>query len=572
MRKMAGRGLVYSTVFVLVFASILSASRAQSNSVQGAANGASSASTVTVLGVTTALNLASVAPVTLPPSGGSSTNQSQGVNLGVPALTVLQAGPIVNTTSGSIGAASATAESSSTVDNVNIMAGLVTASRVVSKSRSDGNGTLATSTAAGTQFTNLVVAGNPINDQPAPNTVIPITNANIGLLSVSGTVTLNAQVLSGDGIITSSLTVNAITVNVTGSAAGGLTSVNTNVLVASASSGLNFTAPLNSCPSVSVSGGSSRTVQAGQTLTFTVAATDPDGGTVTLQATNIPANARFTPNPTIGTPTAIGTFTFTPVAAQANQTFNVSFIASDNQGCSAPTPVTVQINVTSTPPPNSCPIVTVNGGTSRTVQADQTLTFVVSATDSDGGTVTLQATNIPANASFTPNPAIGTPTASGIFTFTPVGSQANQTFNVRFSASDNQGCSAPTPVTVQIDVTSTPPPNSCPIVTVNGGTSRTVQVGLTLMFTVSATDSDGGTVTLRATNIPANASFTPNPATGAPTASGIFTFTPVESQANQTFNVSFSASDNQGCSDAFSPIQVVTISVIPGGQVPASPW
>src|SRR5712692_4086075 len=111
MRKRARRSLVYLTAFVLVSASILSVSRAQANSVQGAANGASSASTVKILGVTTELDLESVAPVTLPPSGGSSTNQTQGVNLGVPALTVLQAGPVVNTTSGSIGATSATAES-----------------------------------------------------------------------------------------------------------------------------------------------------------------------------------------------------------------------------------------------------------------------------------------------------------------------------------------------------------------------------------------------------------------------------------------------------------------------------
>src|SRR6185295_14965434 len=94
--------------------------------------------------------------------------------------------------------------------------------------------------------------------------------------------------------------------------------------------------------------------------------------------------------------------------------------------------------------------------------------------------------------------------------------------------------------------------NNCPVITVSGGTSRDVRVGETLAFAVSATDSDGGTVTLQATNLPANAQFSPNPATGAPTALGSFSFTPATNQATQTFNVSFTASDNQGCTGSLS--------------------
>lgn len=167
METRSKKNLVLATALVFLSAAILSASLAQANSVSGGANGGSVSSTVRILGVTTPLNLPSIAPVTLPPSGGSSTNQVPGVNLGVPAVTVTQTDTIVNSTSGSVSGTSATAESSSTVTGLNILNGLVTADEVISKSKSDANGVLATSTAAGSAFVNLDVSGSPINEQPA---------------------------------------------------------------------------------------------------------------------------------------------------------------------------------------------------------------------------------------------------------------------------------------------------------------------------------------------------------------------------------------------------------------------
>jgi len=571
--------VVVVTAIALMAASELTP-KAAVNSVSGHANGASVNVTATVLGVGANVSVPTVAPVTLPPQGGSQTNQVASVNvqLGIPGvLTVLSTGLVVNTTSGTISSSAAHAESSSTVNNLNILNGLVTASTVRAKSTSDGNGASATSTDTGSFLNQLRISG-VLQEQSefAPNTTIAINASVTAIIAglpvnvpVSGTLVLNEQFPGGNGVTTSSLTVNYIHLNVSGSVAGQI-SLNADVIVASATSGVDFTAgPANNCPTVSVSGGTTRSVQVGQTLTFSVSANDPDGNTVTLQATNLPTNSSFNPNPATGTPTATGTFSFTPVAGQANQTFNVNFTASDNNGCSGgvPVPVTVQITVTQGPPPNQCPTVTVIGGTTRSVQVGQTLTFQVSATDPDGNTVTLQATNLPANSSFTPNPATGTPTATGTFSFTPAAGQGNQTFNVNFTATDNNGCGAgvATPVTVQITVTLGPPPNQCPTITVTGGTTRSIAVGLTLTFQVSATDPDGNTVTLQATNLPANSSFTPNPVTGTPTASGIFSFTPGASQANQSFNVIFTATDNNGCSGATATPVTVNIAVIPLG-------
>jgi len=68
----------------------------------------------------------------------------------------------------------------------------------------------------------------------------------------------------------------------------------------------------------------------GNTVQFTVNATEPDGDLVTLTAQNVPANGTFTP--TNGISAANGLFVFTPSPAQASQNFPVTFIASDVDG------------------------------------------------------------------------------------------------------------------------------------------------------------------------------------------------------------------------------------------------
>ncbi len=214
---------------------------ATDNSVGGNANGCTVNSTVTVLGVSTVLTLNSAAPVTLPSTGGNLTNTIAAVGVGVPAQSVLQTGAITNATSGTLGVSSAHAESISTVNGLNILNGLVTADTIVAKSTSDGNGTSAASTSAGSSVTNLLVAGVAVTGQPAPNTVISITAYSVGLVTVSGTVTLNEQTATGNATTTSGLTVRQIHVQVSGSS--GSNSVTADVVVAIASSNVDFTAP-----------------------------------------------------------------------------------------------------------------------------------------------------------------------------------------------------------------------------------------------------------------------------------------------------------------------------------------
>jgi len=108
-------------------------------------------------------------------------------------------------TSGEIGAAEAGAQSTATAASVNILNGLITADELVANVVSSASQGAAFSSADGSTFTNLVIAGvgSLSGDQPvAPNTNIPLPGV--------GYVVLNEQIPSGDGVTSSGLTVNMI--------------------------------------------------------------------------------------------------------------------------------------------------------------------------------------------------------------------------------------------------------------------------------------------------------------------------------------------------------------------------
>ena len=530
------------------------------NAVGGGANGASVNVSATVLGLPATVQVPAVAPVNLPSQGGSFNNQVASVNVGITpgVLPVLSTGLVVNSTEGSLSQTSAHAESTSTINNLNILNGLVTAATIRSKSTSDGNGAAATSSAAGS-FANQLRIGGILHQQSefAPNTEVSVSASVIAmvgglpvLVPLSGTVIINEQIAGGNGQTTSSLTVNSLHVNVSGSVAG-LITLNANIIVASASSSLSFVAAgNNNPPSLSVPG--TQSVQAGSTLTFNVTGSDPDAGdTVTLSVSNVPANAGF--NHSAGNP-ANGQFTFTPAQSQAGQTFTVNFTATDTHGASVSRSVSITV-ASGPPPPNNPPNISVPGP--QTVQVGATLTFGASASDPDNGdTVTLSASNLPAGSSVNPNPATGNPAASQ-FSFTPTQNHAGQTFTVNFTAMDNHGASVSR--SVQITVTAgAPPANNPPIISVPG--PQVIGVGDLLTFTVTASDPDDHAVTLSATSVPPNGTF------NAPT--GNFAFSPASNQAGQVFVVTFTATDSEGASASGTVQITVTTSAGDGNPQP----
>jgi hypothetical protein len=88
----------------------------------------------------------------------------------------------------------------------------------------------------------------------------------------------------------------------------------------------------NNAPVVAALATSSFSISQGETVQFSVTATDANGDVVSLQALNMPQNATFTPsNPVSGTSSVSGTFKFTPSYAQTG-TFAIDFQATDEHG------------------------------------------------------------------------------------------------------------------------------------------------------------------------------------------------------------------------------------------------
>src|SRR5216117_433878 len=195
---------------------LVGATSAHSNSVSGEAFGIS----VNAAGVT----VGPTPHVVLPPDGGMVSDQL--LNISVPNAAASTTLGVVTT--GSIGPNTASAQSSASVENVNLLNGLVTSRIVVAMSSSTADGSTATSTSEGSTLIGLSVNGSPPTDvTPPPNTRISIPGA---------TVILNEQIASGDGVHTSALTVNMIHV-VLNDPTGAITG---DIIVASAHSDVNF--------------------------------------------------------------------------------------------------------------------------------------------------------------------------------------------------------------------------------------------------------------------------------------------------------------------------------------------
>ena len=165
-----------------------------------------------------------------------------------------------------------------------------------------------------------------------------------------------------------------------------------------------------------------QSVIAGQPLSFTVSASDPDSGqTLILTAGNLPPGASFNQNN--------GQFNWTPSVGQIGS-YTVSFTATDNGSPRLTDTKTVAITVTQ---PNRAPVLTVP--VAQSVVAGQSLRFTVSASDPDTGqTLILTATaiggSLPTGATFT---AVG---GSGEFRWTPTTAQIGS-YTISFTAIDS---------------------------------------------------------------------------------------------------------------------------------------
>ncbi len=279
--------------------------------------------------------------------------------------------------------------------------------------------------------------------------------------------------------------------------------------------------------------GSTQVVELGNTISFTVQASDEDQDQiVTLNAAGLPNGATMTPPlPTTDNPVS-SDFSWTPSEAYVG-VHVVTFSATDNTNQQALCSITIEVArppIFVTPPTIEC-------GSTEVVAPGETVNFTVQAMDDPEDVVTLDVVGLPAGASMTPPlPTSGNPVSSD-FSWTPTVAQVG-VHMMTFSATDNTQLQAFCQVTIRV---SRPPIFVSP----DCGTTQVTEVGETLNFTVLASDDPGEVVTLSATGLPTGALMTPAlPTSGNPVSSD-FAWTPTSDQAG-LHAVTFMAVDDSG--------------------------
>jgi hypothetical protein len=144
-------------------------------------------------------SLSQTPAVTLPATGDMADADLASVNV----AGLLATKTLSSVTTGVVGDNAASAQSYSTVQDVSILNGVITAKLVEAMASSAGNGAQAGSNAAGTTLVDLVINGVATGvSSPGPNTQIGIPGV--------GTLILNEQTASGNGTTSSGLDVTAL--------------------------------------------------------------------------------------------------------------------------------------------------------------------------------------------------------------------------------------------------------------------------------------------------------------------------------------------------------------------------
>jgi hypothetical protein len=261
-------------------------------------------------------------------------------------------------------------------------------------------------------------------------------------------------------------------------------------------------------------------------LTFTVTATDPEGGPLTLSSDPLPGDATFN--------VTTGVFEWATVAGDAGGSpYAVTFYADDN--CGNQDNIIVNIEVTANQPPVLDPIVDPD------VTECDVVSFTVSATDPDGGAVVLTYDALPGTATFD--------AGTGAFAWTTeAGDAASSPYTVDFYATDP--CDLADTITVTITIAA----NQAPVL--DAIAQQDVTECETVSFTVTATDPDGGSPVLSYDVLPPGATF--DAGTGA------FEWATVAGDAvSSPYTVVFTATDPCDATDNISVTINIAANVAP---------
>ena len=156
-----------------------------------------------------------------------------------------------------------------------------------------------------------------------------------------------------------------------------------------------------------------QTVKEGQSLSFTIHATDPESQPLVYSAVApLPTGASFN--------ASTQEFTWTPTLEQAG-TYNVTFIASDGTN-SAQITVTIEVTESNTAPK-------INAIPSKTVSEGETVSFFIEATDDENDPLHYSSSTLPTGAIFD--------TTTHFFFWTP-GFDQQGNYSITFTVSDGK--------------------------------------------------------------------------------------------------------------------------------------
>ena len=303
----------------------------------------------------------------------------------------------------------------------------------------------------------------------------------------------------------------SVTVTVTDSGTGNLTDSETFTITVG---------DTNLAPVLAAIG--NQTVNEGSTLSFTASATDADLPSQTLTYSLDAASLAL--GMTINSST--GAFSWAPSEAQGGLTPSVTITVTDNGTGNLTDSETFTITVGDT---NLAPVLAAIGN--QSVNEGATLSFTASATDADLPiqtlTYSLDAASLALGMTIDAN--------TGAFSWTPTEAQGGLTPSVTVTVTDNGSGNLTDSETFTITVGDT---NLAPVLAAIG--NQSVNEGVTLNFTASATDADlpGQTLTysLDAASLALGMSIN--------SSTGVFSWTPTEAQGGLTPSVTITVTDN----------------------------
>ncbi|OGI05782.1 MAG: hypothetical protein A2Y40_02850 [Candidatus Margulisbacteria bacterium GWF2_35_9] len=254
-----------------------------------------------------------------------------------------------------------------------------------------------------------------------------------------------------------------------------------------------------------------------ETISFQISASDPDGDTVSISVIGLQDGASF----------SNGLYSWTPSYIEAG-VYNLIFTAQDGKGGSAQTAVSVVVkNV------NHLPVM--NPLENKTLTENQSLSIFIQASDADNDALSYFVTGLPAGASF----------SNQLFSWTPTYQQAGE-YPLTFTVADPSGG------TSQQSMILTVLNNyQLPILATIG--NKTINENQAITFTLSASDTEGATLTYSIDGLPAGATFSNHS----------FNWTP-DYQQSGTYNITARVSDGVGGTDS----KKISIMVINSNRSP----